>query len=219
VLLLNACWKAGVRRVVFAGSSSAYGNSPSLPKVETMTPNPLSPYAVSKLSGEQYCQVFAGLGYVETVTFRYFNVFGPMQDPTSHYAAVIPKFATVIMEGETVPLNGDGTQSRDFTFIDNVVQANTLGLTKEGVSGQVFNIGCGERYDLNYLIQALGEIIGKTPNVQNNPPRLGDVPHSLADIEKAKALLGYQPSVTFYEGVKRTVDWLRLPESLSLFQK
>jgi nucleoside-diphosphate-sugar epimerase len=209
VTVLQACREAGVRRLVFAASSSAYGNSPTLPKVETMTPNPLSPYGVSKLAAEQYCQVFAGLGYVETVCLRYFNVFGPLQDPQSHYAAVIPKFAQAVLRGEPVTLEGDGTQSRDFTYVENVVQANLRALETPGVSGEVFNVGCGVRYDLNELIRELGAIAGREPRVQPLPPRPGDVPHSLADITKAQRLLGYEPAVDFRQGLERTVAWLR----------
>jgi nucleoside-diphosphate-sugar epimerase len=209
VALLQACREAGVKRLVYAASSSAYGDSATLPKVETMCPAPLSPYAVSKYAAEQYCQVFARLGYVETVRLRYFNVFGPMQDPTSQYAAVIPKFACALLAGKPVTLNGDGTQSRDFTYIDNVVQANLRALTAPDVSGEVFNVGCGQRYDLNLLIRALGEILGVEPTIERCPSRPGDVPHSLADISKARQMLGYAPTVDFHEGLRRTVAWLR----------
>lgn len=209
ITLLQACREAGVRRLVFAASSSAYGNSPSLPKVETMCPAPLSPYAVGKLASEQYCQVFARLGFVETVCLRYFNVFGPMQDPSSQYAAVVPKFACALLTGRPITLDGDGTQSRDFTYIDNVVQANLRALQAQEASGEVFNVGCGERYDLNFLIRELGEILGVQPNVEHLAPRPGDVPHSLADIGKAQRLLGYEPAVDFREGLRRTVAWFR----------
>lgn len=209
VTLLQACRGAGVKRLVFAGSSSAYGNNPTLPKVETMCPAPMSPYAVSKLAAEQYCQTFARLGYVETVCFRYFNVFGPMQDPNSQYAAVIPRFACALLQGRPVTVEGDGCQSRDFTFVDNVVQANLLAMGAEGVSGEVFNVGCGARYDLNYLIEQLAELTGTKPEIRRLPPRPGDVPHSLADISKARQLLGYAPTVPFEEGLRRTVTWFR----------
>jgi nucleoside-diphosphate-sugar epimerase len=209
IALLQACREAGVRRLVFAGSSSAYGNTPTLPKVETMCPAPMSPYAVSKLAAEHYCQVFARLGYIETVCLRYFNVFGPRQDPRSQYAAVIPKFATALLEGKPITLNGDGTQSRDFTYVENAVQANLRALDAPEVSGEVINVGCGERYDLNFLIRELAAILGVEPEVQHLASRPGDVPHSLADISKARRLLGYEPTVDFQEGVRRTVAWLR----------
>lgn len=209
ITLLQACREEGVRRLVFAASSSAYGTSPSLPKVETMEPKPLSPYAVSKYGCELYCQVFANLGFIETVCLRYFNIFGPMQDPKSHYAAVIPKFATLLLNDEPIPVNGDGRNSRDFTYIDNAVQANLKAMTAPDVSGQVINIGCGARYDLLHLVSTLGEVIGREPRIEFNPGRPGDVPHSLADITKARALLGYEPTVEFAEGVRRTVEWLR----------
>ncbi len=209
VTLLQACRNEGVRRLVFAASSSAYGRNADLPKVETMCPQPMSPYAVGKLSAEQYCQSFAYLGFVETVCLRYFNVFGPMQDPASQYAAVIPRFTTAILNGDPVPVDGDGRQSRDFTYVDNVVQANLLALTAADVSGEVFNVGCGERFDLIKLIRELESIIGNPANVEHRPPRPGDVPHSLADIGKARRMLGYSPVVDFREGLRRTVAWFR----------
>jgi len=209
VSLLQASREAGVKRLVYAASSSAYGTSPKLPKVETMCPNPLSPYAVSKLAGEQYCQVFAGLGFVETVCLRYFNIYGPMQDPNSQYAAVVPRFTQALLRREPLPLEGDGTHSRDFTYVDNAVQANLLALTANGVSGEVFNIGCGERYSLDLLIGELSSIIGFAPDIQRLPGRPGDVPHSLADISKARRMLGYSPVVEFGEGLRRTVRWFQ----------
>jgi UDP-glucose 4-epimerase len=212
VSLLQACREAGVKRLVYAASSSAYGTSPTLPKVETMCPNPLSPYAVSKLAGEQYCQVFSELGFVETVCLRYFNIFGPMQDPNSQYAAVIPRFIRATLNNEELPLEGDGTHSRDFTYIENVVQANLLALTVPQASGKVFNIGCGERYDLNTVIRDIGEIIGMSPKVRKLPSRPGDVPHSLANISRAKELLGYSPAVEFREGLNRTIQWFQSGE-------
>ena len=207
VSLLQAARQCGVQRMVYAASSSAYGTSPTLPKVETMCPNPLSPYAVSKLAGEQYSQVFAALGFVQTVCLRYFNVFGPMQDPNSQYAAVIPKFIQSMLRDEPLPLDGDGSQSRDFTYIENVVRANLLAMTAEGVSGEVFNVGCGYRIDLNRLIADLSSIIGKQAIVERRASRPGDVPHSLADISKARAMLGYEPTVALREGLERTVKW------------
>jgi nucleoside-diphosphate-sugar epimerase len=209
VTLLQACREAGVRRLVYAASSSAYGATPALPKVETMCPTPLSPYAVSKLAGEQYCRVFAGLGYVETVSLRYFNVFGPGQDPRSQYAAVIPRFTCALLKREPVLLYGNGMQSRDFTYVQNVVQANLLAMSAGEVAGEVINIGCGQRYDLNTLIDSLAGILGVEPAVECLPARSGDVQHSLADISKARRMLGYDPDVDFHEGLRRTVRWFQ----------
>lgn len=208
VTLLNAAQHAGVRRLVYAGSSSAYGDTPELPKVETMPSNPRSPYAVSKLAGELYCRVFASLFPIETVCLRYFNVFGPRQDPNSPYAAVIPKFIRLLAAGEEVPVEGDGSQSRDFTYVANVVQANLKALTAPGVSGETINVACGERFTLNGLIAQLGEILAVRPRVRYLPPRPGDVPHSLADIRKARSLLAYEPEVTLPQGLRKTADWL-----------
>lgn len=207
VTLLTAAKDAGVRRFVYAGSSSAYGNTPELPKVETMPPNPRSPYAVSKLAGELYCQVFASLFPIETVCLRYFNVFGPRQDPGSRYAAVIPKFILALAEGRPVAIEGDGTQSRDFTFVSNVVQANLKAMAAPGVSGQMMNVGCGQRFTLNQMLDELVHILEAEPVIERLPPRPGDVPHSLADIGKARRLLGYEPAISFPEGLRRTVDW------------
>ena len=207
VALLTACRDKGVRRLVFAGSSSAYGSNPALPKVETMMPTPMSPYAVSKLAAEYYCKVFSQLGYVETVCFRYFNVFGPMQDPFSAYAAVVPKFITMLQAGQPLTVEGDGNHSRDFTYVDNVVQANLKAMVAPGVSGELYNIGCGDRHDLNTLVRYLGEILGVTPVVTHIPNRPGDVPHSLADISRARERIGYNPTVGFREGLEKTAAW------------
>lgn len=204
--VLMAAHRGMVRRVIYAASSSAYGNSPELPKREEIKPAPLSPYAVSKLAGEEYCKVFAHAYGLETVSLRYFNVFGPRQDPLSFYAAVIPKFIQLALKGEPLPIFGDGEQSRDFTYIDNVVQANLLAMRAEGASGQVFNIGCGERITLNQLVEELGRILGRDLQQVHQAPRPGDVRHSLADISKAESILGYQPSVLFREGLIRTVN-------------
>jgi len=209
ITMLTAARDAGVRRFVYAASSSAYGDNPELPKHEEMPPVPRSPYAVAKLAGEQYCRVFGRLFEMETVSLRYFNVFGPRQDPKSRYAAVVPAFIRALLEGKPVLLDGDGTQSRDFTYVENVVQANMRALQAPGVSGEMFNVACGQRYDLNYLLRELAEITGIEPQVQRQPPRPGDVPHSLADISKAQRLLGYEPIVDFREGLCRTVSWLR----------
>ncbi|MGC8667536.1 MAG: SDR family oxidoreductase [Chthonomonadales bacterium] len=215
VTLLEACRRAGVRRLVLAGSSSVYGDSAVLPKVETMDPAPLSPYAASKLAAEYYCSVFAHLGYVETVSLRYFNVFGPMQDPASEYAAVIPKFITALLEGRPVCVHGDGEQSRDFTYIENVVEANLLALNSPKANGHAINIGCGERTTLLQLIAELERITGRRASVEHGPPRPGDVPHSLADINKARNLLGYNPKVDLRQGLQRTVEWFAAGTSVT----
>ena len=207
--VLEAARKQGVKRVVFAASSSAYGESPTLPKVETMTPAPLSPYAVSKLCGEHYMSAFYTCYRLETVALRYFNVFGPRQDPNSHYAAVIPRFVTAYLRGEPATIYGDGLTSRDFCFIDNAVQANLLACTAEGAAGKVFNVACGERVTLLEVIDKLGEIFGKRIEPRHEAPRPGDIKHSLADISAAKKVLGYTAPVKFEEGLRRTVDWFR----------
>lgn len=200
---------AGVRRVVYAASSSAYGDTPTLPKVETMLPNPLSPYAVSKLVGEYYCQVFTQVYGLETVSLRYFNVFGPRQNPDSQYAAVIPKFITAALKGEPLTVFGDGEQSRDFTYIENVVQANLLAMESSRAVGKVYNVACGGRYTLNELIRQLEAIIGRKLEVQHLPPRAGDVKHSMASIDAALLDLSYSVRVSFEEGLRTTLLWFR----------
>jgi UDP-N-acetylglucosamine 4-epimerase len=207
-LLLQAK-KSGVRRVVYAASSSAYGDTPTLPKVETMKASPLSPYAVSKLAGELYCQVFATAYGLETVALRYFNVFGPRQDPMSEYAAVIPRFITAALAGKGVMIYGDGTQSRDFCFIDNTIEANLKAgaAPAEQVSGRMVNVACGVATTLNEVVGLLGEILGKKVPVTYEPSRVGDVKHSLADITEARTRLGYTGSISFVEGLRRTVSW------------
>jgi nucleoside-diphosphate-sugar epimerase len=207
--VLEAARALGVRRVVYAGSSSAYGDTPVLPKVETMSPLPLSPYAVSKLTGEYYCQMYARSMGVETVVLRYFNVFGPRQDPGSQYAAVIPRFITDALAGREPTVYGDGKQSRDFCFIDNVVQANLLAAQAPAASGQVFNVACGQATELGGVLELLGQLLGRPVNARHEPARAGDVKHSLADIAAARAILGYQPLVLFAEGLRRTFDWFR----------
>jgi nucleoside-diphosphate-sugar epimerase len=211
LVMLDEARKAGVRRFIYAASSSAYGDNPELPKREEMTPLPRSPYAVAKLAGEQYVRVYGRLfpDEMETVSLRYFNVFGPRQDPNSRYAAVVPAFIQAMLEDRPVHLDGDGTQSRDFTFVENVVQANLLAMEARGVSGEMFNVACGQRYDLNCLLRELSQILGTEPRVERQPPRQGDVPHSLADISRARRLLNYEPRVDFSEGLCRTVAWLR----------
>jgi UDP-glucose 4-epimerase len=207
--LLIEAKKAGVRRVMYAASSATYGDAPILPKVETLAPAPMSPYAVSKLSGEYYCQIFATAYNLETVCLRYFNVFGPRQDPTSEYSAVIPLFITAALAKRGVTIFGDGTQSRDFCYIDNVVQANLLASTASGVSGQSLNIACGSSVDLNQVVHFLGEICGWPVPIKYAPRRVGDVLHSVADISLATQKLGYQPTVTFADGLRRTLEWFR----------
>jgi nucleoside-diphosphate-sugar epimerase len=207
--LLMQAKKSGVRRVVYAASSSAYGDTPTLPKIETMKTSPLSPYAVSKLAGEMYCQVFATAYGLETVALRYFNVFGARQDPMSEYAAVIPRFITAALAGKGVTIYGDGTQSRDFCYIDNTVEANLLAGSAPAaqVSGRVVNVACGAATTLNEVVALLGEIQGRKIDVKYEPSRVGDVKHSLADITEAKTRLGYVGAVSFLDGLRRTYEW------------
>lgn len=211
--LLVSAHEAKVRRVIYAGSSSAYGNTPTLPKVETMTPAPISPYAVSKYAGELYMQSFWQVYGLETVVLRYFNIFGPYQDPTSHYSGVLAKFVTQMLAGGTPTIFGDGEQSRDFTYIDNAVQANLLAAAApaEKVAGKAFNIACGERIPLNHVVELLRGLTGYIGPVYFAPERAGDIKHSLADISLAKDKLGYAPTVDFGEGLRRTVDWYKHP--------
>lgn len=207
--VLLAARQAGVRRVVYAGSSSAYGDVPTLPKVESMSPAPLSPYAVSKLAGEYYCQTFHNIYGLETVCLRYFNVFGPRQDPASQYAAVIPRFITAALRGAPAQIFGDGNQSRDFCFIDNVVNANLLAAEAPAISGKVFNIACGVAASLNDVLSMLETILGRPVERRYDEGRAGDVRHSLADIGQARSLLRYEPAVSFGEGLRRTAEWFR----------
>jgi UDP-glucose 4-epimerase len=211
--VLEAARRCQVRRVVYAGSSSAYGEPPSLPVVEAMAPAPLSPYAVSKLAGEHYCRVYARVFGVQAVILRYFNVFGPRQDPTSQYAAVIPRFITAALDGLPVTVYGDGEQSRDFCFIDNVVAANLGAADADGASGKVFNIACGSGTSLNRVLALLGEALGRQVSARHEPARAGDVRHSLADISQAKAVLGYTAAVDFPTGLRRTLAWFRRDRS------
>jgi len=209
--LLVAAREAGVRRVVYAGSSSAYGDTPTLPKHEGMMPNPISPYAVAKLAGEHYMRVFARVYGMETVVLRYFNVFGPYQDPTSHYSGVLAVFCRRMLAGEQPTIYGDGEQSRDFTYIDNVVHANLLaaGAPAEKVSGRTMNTATGARITLNETFRLLRELTGYEGEPAYANPRAGDIRDSLADIGLAGELLGYQPVVDFREGLRRTVEWYR----------
>ncbi|MEW6577859.1 MAG: SDR family oxidoreductase [Chloroflexota bacterium] len=207
--VLLAARDAGVQRVVYAGSSSAYGDVESEFKAEDMLPNPLSPYAAAKLSGEHYCQAFTNVYGLETVTVRYFNVFGPRQDPLSTYAAVIPKFVTAMLRGEPPRVEGDGLQTRDFTYIDNVVHGTLLACRMPGVTGQVFNIACGSRISLLAMIDLLNGLLGESIAPDFVAPRPGDVRHSRAAIDKAQRLLAYEPVVSFEEGLARTLAWYR----------
>jgi len=205
--LLIAARGAGVRRMVYASSSSVYGDSPTLPKHEDMLPCPKSPYAVSKLSAEYYCQVFTEVYSLETVSLRYFNVFGPCQDPTSQYSAVIPLFVTAMLAGKSPVVYGDGLQSRDFTYVSNNVEANLLATTAPGIAGQVFNVACGKRFTLLELIAMLNDILGTHIEPVFAAPRPGDVKHSLADIRHARERMGYTVDVDFETGLERTVAW------------
>jgi len=203
--LLLAARDAGCRRVVFASSSSVYGDTPVLPKVETMTPRPRSPYAISKLTGEQLCANFSDLYGLETVALRYFNVFGPRQDPASHYAAVIPKFLRSLLNGEQPTIFGDGEQSRDFTYVDNVVDANLRAARTGAAAGGVFNIASGRAISVYSMLHQIAGLLGVDDAAQHAPARPGDIRDSLADISAARAVLGFDPGVTFEEGLARTV--------------
>lgn len=208
--LLVAAKEAGVKRVVIAASSSVYGDTEVLPKDEDMMPNPLSPYAVTKYVEELYGKVFYKVYGLETVSLRYFNVFGPKQDPNSQYAAVIPKFITKMLKGESPVIFGDGEQTRDFTYVDNVVKANILAALSKNVGhGEVINIACGERISLNQLVDKINKILGTDIKPLYDKPRIGDIRHSLASIEKAKKLLGYKVNVKFEEGLRKTIDWYK----------
>jgi UDP-glucose 4-epimerase len=207
--VLEAARTAGVARVVYASSSAVYGANPELPKREDQVLVPISPYAVSKAADEQYAAVWSLLYGVETVGLRYFNVFGPRQDPASEYAAVIPRFILWALRNEALEVHGDGTQSRDFTYIDNVVEANLLAARAPGIGGEVFNVGCGERVSLLAIIDMLERTLARTVMRHHTPSRAGDVPHTLADIAKVSRLLGYRPLVSFDEGFRRTVEYFR----------
>jgi len=207
--LLNAAKNSKIKRFVYASSSSVYGDTPILPKREDMPPNPQSPYAVTKLTGEYYCSVFYKVYGLPTVSLRYFNVFGPFQDPESQYAAVIPKFINAVLHHNSPVVYGDGEQSRDFTFIDNVVDANILSCRNDKSSGKVLNIACGNRYTLNRLLTEVSYLTGNKANPQFIEPRSGDIRHSQADISSARELIGYRPKIDFREGLKRTVEWFK----------
>jgi nucleoside-diphosphate-sugar epimerase len=207
--VLLASRDAGVRRVVYASSSSIYGESPELPKREEMSPAPESPYAVSKLAGEYYCRVFSSLYGLECVALRYFNVFGPRQDPSSQYAAVVPIFVAALLAGQRPVIHGDGEQSRDFTYVENVVEANLLAAFADGCAGQVMNAACGSTVTVNELFDRLRTLTGAAVEPVYVEPRAGDVRHSFADVTKARRMLGFEPSVEFEEGLVRTIQWFR----------
>lgn len=211
--LLLAARESKVKRLVFASSSSVYGNSPSFPEKETQIPLPISPYAASKLAGEHYCRVFSQVYGLETVSLRYFNVFGARQSLENQYAVVVPKFIISMLNNEAPPIHGSGRQSRDFTYIDNVVEANILAAASPGVSGEVFNIACGRDYSILELAQFLNKIMGKKIKPEFNPSRQGDVPRTLADISKAGKLLKLEIKVNFEEGLKKTVEWFQEHQS------
>jgi len=207
---LNLLWAAKqsrVKRFVFASSSSVYGNTPGLPKEESMFPQPISPYGVSKLAAERYVITFNTVYGMATIALRYFNVFGPKQDPNSQYAAVLPRFIKALINNESPVIYGDGEQSRDFTYVDNVVQANLLACTSETAAGHFMNVACGERFSLNTMFASLCEIMGKKVSPIYENARPGDVKHSLAAIERARSLLSFSPQIKFQEGLARTVQW------------
>jgi UDP-N-acetylglucosamine/UDP-N-acetyl-alpha-D-glucosaminouronate 4-epimerase len=207
--VLIAARDAGVKRVIAASSSSIYGDDPNLPKREDHTGRPLSPYALSKSVTENYCRLYYQLFGLETVCLRYFNVFGPRQDPKSEYAAVIPRFCTRLLAGMPPIVYGDGEQSRDFTYVTNVVQANWKAATSPGVAGEAFNIGCGAQTSLNRLIETLKAILGSAVQPVYEETRKGDVRHSVADISKASRMLGYSPAVSLEAGLERVLEWYR----------
>jgi nucleoside-diphosphate-sugar epimerase len=209
VALLNACRLAGVKRVVYAASSSAYGDQPAAVKTEKLLPLPKSPYAVSKLTGEYYMQAFSACYGLETVSLRYFNVFGPRQDPNSEYSAVIPLFISRVLRGESHTIYGDGQQTRDFTFVENNVLANVAAATAPGASGRVFNVACGTSFSLLDLLREINETLATSVEPVFAPARKGDVRHSLADISAAEKAIGYKVAVDFREGLRRSIEWYR----------
>jgi len=207
--LLLAARDLGIRRFVYASSSSAYGDTPTLPKVETMLPSPLSPYAVGKLTGEYYCSVFSEVFGLETISLRYFNVFGPYQNPASQYAAAIPAFVTAILNDRPPTIYGDGEQSRDFTYVNNVVEANLLAARAKQTKGEAVNIACGQAITINAIIAMINELLGKNIEPVYADPRPGDIKHSLADITLAQNLIGFKPTIPFKQGLQRAIDWYR----------
>lgn len=217
VHMLVAAREANVRRFVYAASSSAYGDTPTLPKVESMAAHPMSPYAVAKLAGEHYCAAFAHVYDLETVSLRYFNIFGPRQDPVSQYAGVIPVFVRCAVEGRPPTIDGDGKQTRDFTYVGNVVRANLLAVRAdaEKANGRAFNVGCGERISINRLWKEIRDAVGADVEARHGPPRPGDVRDSLASLDRVQDALGYEPVVKLAEGLQRTVGWFAKTESVS----
>jgi UDP-glucose 4-epimerase len=211
--VLLAARDAGVRRVVFASSSSVYGNAPGMPREETQAVAPLAPYAVSKLAAEQYCMVANRVFGVETVALRYFNVFGEYQDPSSGYAAVIPKFIRIMLDGERPTIFGDGETSRDFTHVENIVEANLAAAEAPAAAGRVMNIAIGDSITLNELVRTLGRLLDSDIEPEYAPPRAGDVRESLADISLAREVIGYEPSVGFEDGLERTIAWIAEPQA------
>ena len=207
--VLLAARDAGIKRLVFAASAAAYGDNPAMPRVETLTPDPLSPYALAKVAGEYYCRIFTRIYGFETVALRYFNIFGPRQNPDSPYSGVLSKFVAAYERGDTPVIFGDGEQSRDFTYVDNVVDATLRACTAPAAAGNVINVGVGRSYTLNQTITVLNGIFGRQVKPRYDPPRKGDALHSLADISLARRVLGYEPRVSFDEGLRRTVDWFR----------
>ncbi len=207
--LLMAARDAKIKRFVYAASSSAYGDTPTLPKIESMLPIPLSPYAAAKLMCEYYCSVFYKVFGLETISLRYFNVFGPRQDPASQYAAAIPAFVTSILKDISPVIYGDGEQSRDFTYVDNVVEANILAALANQTKGDVINVACGQAITVNEIIKMINEIVGKNVKPLYQPARIGDVKHSLADITLAQKTIGYKPVVSFKEGLKKAIEWYK----------
>ena len=207
--ILQAAREAGVTRVAYASSSSAYGDTEVLPKTEDLAPAPISPYAVSKLAAEHYCRVYSRLYGLETVSLRYFNVFGPKQSPESKYAAVVPLFIQAALDGVPLTVHGDGMQSRDFTYIDNVVLANRLAMSTPGVGGSVFNVACGSRHSLLDIAAVIGRFLGRDLKRNHVAPRRGDVRHTQASIDRISSALNYKPTIGFEDGMRRTFEWFK----------
>jgi UDP-glucose 4-epimerase len=209
LVLLEAAREAGVRRFIYAASSSAYGDQPELPKREGMTPTPISPYAAAKYAGELYVSLYAKLHGMETIRLRYFNVFGPGQDPRSQYGAAVPAVVLSLLRGKRPTIYGDGEQTRDFCFIENVVRANLLAADAKELRGEAVNIACGRRVSVNSIVEMANEILGTNIAAEHKPPRLGDVRDSWASIALAEKLIGYRPSIFFEEGLRKSIEWYR----------
>jgi nucleoside-diphosphate-sugar epimerase len=210
--LLEAARKVGVRRIVFAASAAAYGTDPTIPKREEMTALPVSPYGLSKVAGEHYCRVWSHVYGLETVCLRYFNIFGPRQDPTSPYSGVISIFARKMIDGVAPTIHGDGEQSRDFNYVDNVVDANLAAMAAKTAAGEIYNIGTGRGVTVNELVATLNQVLGSDLQAEHGESRAGDVRTSVAAIDRARQALGYEPRVAFEAGLQRTVDWMREAE-------